>query len=93
MQISKVIGVVVSTIKEEHLEGSRLLLVKDADQTGKVAGKPYIALDTVGAGEGELVMVVQGSTARTATNKPVDAAIIGILDSLRYDDKLTFKKS
>jgi ethanolamine utilization protein EutN len=93
MRIAKVMGVVVSTVKAEQLEGSKMLLVKDADQTGKVTGQPYIALDIVGAGEEELVMVVQGSTARAIANKPVDAVIVCILDSLRYDNKLTFKKS
>lgn len=93
MQIAKVMGVVVSTVKTPQLEGTKMLLVKDADQTGKVSGQPYIALDMVGAGEEELVMVVQGSTARAISNKPVDAVIVCILDSLRYDNKLTFKKS
>ena len=93
MRLAKVMGVVVSTVKAEQLEGSKMLLVKDADQTGKVTGQPYIALDIVGAGEEELVMVVQGSTARAIANKPVDAVIVCILDSLRYENKLTFKKS
>ncbi len=92
MRIAKVMGVAVSTVKDEQLEGAKLLLVKDADQTGKISGQPYIALDMVGAGEGELVMVVWGSTACSAANKPVDAAIVGILDSLRYDNKVTFKQ-
>ena len=93
MQIAKVVGVAVSTVKDSRLEGSKLLLVKEADQTGKVAGKPFLALDLVGAGEDELVFLVQGSTARAAANKPVDAAVVGILDSLRYNHTLSFKKS
>ena len=96
MNIAKVVGVAVSTVKDSRLEGSKLLLVSEADQAGKVVDKPFIALDLVGAGEGELVMVVLGSSARVAagdTSQPVDAAIVGILDSLRHNRKPTYKKS
>lgn len=95
MKIAKVVGVAVATVKESRLEDSKLLLVCDADQTGKVSGSPYIAQDVVGVGPGELVIIVQGSTARVASgdkNKPVDAVIVGILDSLQFDGKTTFKK-
>jgi microcompartment protein CcmK/EutM len=95
MKIAKVVGVAVSTVKETRLEDSKLLLVSDTDQTGKVTGKPYIAQDVVGVGPGELVFVVEGSSARVAAggdNLPVDAVIIGILDSLQYEGKVTFKK-
>ncbi len=96
MRIAKVVGVAVSTVKDARLENSKLLLVSEADQSGRVLGQPFIALDTVGAGEGELVMLAQGSSARVAAgdvNKPVDAVIVGILDSLRHDGKVTFRKS
>jgi microcompartment protein CcmK/EutM len=95
MKIAKVVGVTVCTVKEPRLEGSKMLLVSDADQTGKAIGPPYIAQDVVGVGPGELVIVVQGSSARAAVwdnNAPVDAAIVGILDSLQYDGETTFKK-
>jgi microcompartment protein CcmK/EutM len=96
MKIAKVVGVAVSTVKEPRLEGGKLLLVSDADYTGKVSGNPYIALDIVGAGPDELVFVVEGSSARVAaggSNTPVDVAIVGILDSLQYNDKTTFRKN
>ena len=96
MKIAKVVGLVISTVKEPRLEDSKLLLVEEADQTGKTSGKPYIAIDMVGVGPGELVFIVTGSSARVATgdsNTPVDTAIIGILDSLHYQDKATFIKS
>lgn len=94
MKISKVVGVAISTEKEPRLEGSKLLLVRDADVAGKETGSPYIAQDTVGAGPGELVIVVEGSTARVAAgdDRPVDAAIVGILDSLSVDEKVTYAK-
>jgi microcompartment protein CcmK/EutM len=95
MKIAKVVGVAISTVKEPRLEDSKLLLVSDTDQTGKVIGKPYIAQDVVGVGPDELVIVVEGSSARVAAwdnNSPVDAVIVGILDSLQFDGETTFKK-
>lgn len=95
MKIAKVVGVTVCSVKEPRLESSKMLIVCDADQTGKVSGLPYIALDVVGAGPDELVVVVEGSSARVAareSNMPVDAVIVGILDSLLFDGKTTFKK-
>ena len=95
MKIAKVVGVAVSTVKEPRLADSKLLLVSDADQTGKVISKPYIAQDVVGAGPDELVIVVEGSSARIAAwdnNTPVDAVIVGILDSLQFNGTTTFKK-
>jgi ethanolamine utilization protein EutM len=95
MKIAKVVGVTVCTVKEPRLENSKMLLVCDADQTGKVTGKPYLVQDVVGAGPDELVVVVEGSSARVAVgniNTPVDAVIVGILDSLQFEGKTTFKK-
>lgn len=96
MIIGKVVGMAVATVKDARLEGSKILLVTETDQTGKPLGKPFLALDTVGAGEDELVIVVQGSSARVAAgdaSTPVDATIVGILDSLRYNSKVSFRKS
>jgi microcompartment protein CcmK/EutM len=95
MQIAKVVGAAISTVKDARLQDSKLLIVTDVDQAGKELGKPYIALDLVGAGDDELVIIVQGSSARVAAGDPttpVDAAITGILDSLRYKQKLTYRK-
>ncbi len=96
MKIAKVVGVAISTMIEPRLEGSKLMLVCDADQTGKASGSPYIAQDMVGVGPDELVFVVEGSSARVAaggSNTPVDAVIVGILDSLQFEGKTTFKKN
>ena len=95
MKIAKVVGVSVCTVKEPRLENSKLLLVSNADQTGKATGEPYIALDVVGAGPDELVIVVEGSSARVAAwdeNSPVDAVIVGILNSLQFEGETTYKK-
>jgi microcompartment protein CcmK/EutM len=95
MKIVKVVGTAVSTEKDPRLESTKLLLVQDADPSGKTGGIVYIAQDIVGAGQGELVFLVEGSTARVASGDsttPVDAAIVGILDSLSLDEKTTYRK-
>jgi len=95
MKIAKVVGVTVCTVKDPRLEACKMLLVADSDAAGQPTGEPYIAEDVVGAGPDELVVVVQGSSARVASgdiNKPVDAVIVGILDSLQYAGETTFKK-
>jgi len=96
MRIAKVVGVAVATVKDQRLEGGKCLLVAPADPAGESEGSPFVALDMVGAGEGELVMIVEGSSARVAsgdTSRPVDAVIVAILDSLRHDGQMTYRKS
>ncbi len=95
MIVAKVMGTAVATIKHTMLTTTKLLLVQAADAQGNPGGQPFLAVDLVGAGDGELVIVSQGSSARVATGKnesPVDAAIIGILDSLRFDGVISFRK-
>jgi microcompartment protein CcmK/EutM len=95
MRIAKVVGVAVATVKDRRLEGGKCLLVAATDSTGQEQGTPFIALDMVGAGEGELVMIAEGSSARVAAgdaNRPVDAVIVGILDSLRHNGQMTYTK-
>lgn len=96
MRIARVVGSAVSTIKEQSLVGHKLLLVKETDETGEETGPVQVAVDVVGAGTGELVMITEGSAARqsrTTTDQPVDAIIMGILDSLEVDGTVTFRKS
>ena len=96
MRIAKVVGVIVATVKDRRLEGSKCLLVTAVDPEGQVQGLPFVAMDMVGAGEGELVLIVEGSSARIAAgdpNRPVDAVIVGILDSVRYDGQMKYAKS
>lgn len=95
MIIGKVTGSAVAILKHDALRSTKLLLVSPADTRGELCGSPFIAVDLVGAGEGELVVVSQGSSARLATGQngsPVDAAIVGILDSLAYEGDYTFRK-
>jgi microcompartment protein CcmK/EutM len=96
MLIAKVIGTTVSTIKDEKLTGRKLLLCQQTDETGKAIGKPYVAVDTIDAGVGDLVLTAAGSSARQTTitkDRPVDAVIMAIIDSLEVDGKTTFRMS
>lgn len=88
MVLARVAGTVVATRKDPRLEGHKLLLVKPVSPEGKEEGNYLIAVDAVGAGNRELVMIVSGSSARMADgckDKPVDAAIIGIVDAVNLD--------
>jgi microcompartment protein CcmK/EutM len=85
MILAKVVGTVVATRKDDRLLGSTLLLVRPVDPQGKVDGGYLVAVDTVDAGFGETVLVVSGSSARMASgmkDRPVDAAIVGIVDTV-----------
>lgn len=89
MIIGKVVGNVWATKKDERLNGLKLLVVEPADKKGEDGG-PFVAVDVVGAGIGEDVLVVKGSTARAAlTNNgaPVDATIVGIIDTVEVDER------
>lgn len=82
MIIGKVVGSVVSTRKNEKLVGSKFMIVEILRETGSF--KEIVAVDNVGAGIGELVLVATGSAARIgcdAESSPIDAAIVGIIDS------------
>ena len=95
MRIALVIGSTISTIKDEVIRGRKLLIVQNTDTAGKATGDPYIAVDTVSAGTGDLVMVTDGSSARytnQTTNAPVDAVIVCVIDSLELSGKVTYRK-
>lgn len=83
MIIGKVTGSVVSTRKNENLIGNKFMIVKPIDEMG--IKHNIVAIDNVGAGIGEIVLVATGSAARigcSQENSPVDAAIVGIVDEL-----------
>lgn len=87
MQICRVVGHIWATKKEETLEGIKLMVLK-ACKDGAVTDQELVAADLVGAGIGEDVIVVSGSTARRAAgsdNLPIDAAIVGIIDTVETD--------
>jgi microcompartment protein CcmK/EutM len=96
MLIARVVGTTVSTIKDEKLTGRKLLIVRQTDEHGNPTGKPYVAVDTVDAGAGDLVLTCAGSSARqTAITRdtPVDAVIMSVIDSLEVDGNVVFRKT
>ena len=88
MIIARILGTVVSTQKDQRLLGKKLLIVRPINLDGTDAGGGYtVAVDTVGAGFHERVLVVAGSSARLAEgmrDTPVDAAIVGVIDVVDF---------
>lgn len=85
MVLGKVIGTVWSTRKDENLVGSKFLIVREINLDYTPKQKTVVAVDSVGAGVGEVVLVAQGSSARQTVitkNKPIDAVIMAIVDKL-----------
>ncbi|MEZ5664327.1 MAG: EutN/CcmL family microcompartment protein [Burkholderiaceae bacterium] len=96
MLICKTIGSVVSTMKHERLHSRKLLLVRTVSPNGKPMGDAFVAVDAIGAGEDELVLVSLGSAAReteSTQGAPVDATIIGIVDSTAATGKFLYNKA
>ncbi len=95
MLIARVTGLVVATMKHDSLVGSKLLIVQETDVAGKPVGQPMVAVDAVDAGEGDLVLVTQGSGARQTDitlDRPVDNTIMAIVDTLQSNGEVTFRK-
>lgn len=89
MLLAKIIGTVVATQKDERLVSNKLLVVQPLDARGGVRGSQLVAVDTVDAGFGETVLIVSGSSARLAgqlQDSPVDAAIVGIVDTVELTE-------
>ena len=96
MLIARVVGDVVSTIKDDKIVGRKLLIVREVSIENELVGKPIVAVDTMDAGIGDVVLIALGSSARqTSTTKetPTDAVIMAIVDSLEVEGKVTFRKS
>lgn len=96
MFIGRITGSLVSTQKVDELKGQKLLIVEplrvnEKDQSSLLpTGRTFITVDTVGAGEGELVLCVQGSSARFTEHTktlPIDAAVVGIVDRVEVGGK------
>ncbi|MEW6403284.1 MAG: EutN/CcmL family microcompartment protein [Chloroflexota bacterium] len=95
MYIAKVIGTTISTIKDEKLEGRKLLILRQCDEAGVVYGKPYVAVDTLDAGVGDLVLTAHGSGGRQTDitqNSPVDAVIMAVIDHMVVEGKVSYQK-
>lgn len=101
MFVAKVTGSMIATQKVEAMVGQRLLVVEpyrlDAKTRDRLVttGRTFVAVDTVGAGEGEFVLICQGSSARLTPetkNLPVDTVVIGIVDSVHIDHGCVYAK-
>lgn len=99
MEIGRVVGTVVSTIKSSGLNSFKLLVVTTVavtqEMTSPDGAETYVAVDLVGAGEGEIVLVTRGSAARIpdTTNVPTDAAIIAVVDTVQIGSENAYSKA
>jgi len=88
-------GTVVSSVKSDTTPGTKYLLVDLCNQHAKMKGEYIVALDAVGAGPGELVIISQGSSCRQTARtkeKPIDALIVGIVDLIEERGSILFRK-
>jgi len=101
MFVAKVTGSVVSTQKVDEMVGHKLMVVEPYRLDPKTrkslstTGRTFVAIDTIGAGEGEYVLITQGSSARLTTetkNLPIDAVIIGIVDSVHVENNSVYSR-
>ncbi|TVR91656.1 MAG: ethanolamine utilization protein EutN [Spirochaetaceae bacterium] len=95
MNLARVAGTVVATQKEASLTGAKLLILERLSERMKPLGDFVVAVDAVGAGEGEVVLYAAGSSARQTTitkERPVDAVIMAIVDSFTIGDETVFRK-
>jgi ethanolamine utilization protein EutN len=90
MILGRIVGTVVATRKDPRLEGKKLLVIKPVSPEGADEPGYLVAVDTVDAGFRETVLIVSGSSARLAAeckDRPVDAAIVGIVDVVNLDSQ------
>ena len=95
MQFARVIGNVVATQKDKRVEGRKFLLIQPLSVDFEPRGNQLVAVDAVGAGEGEIVLYATGSSARQTVlthNTPCDCVIMAIVDLIEKDGKIIFKK-
>jgi microcompartment protein CcmK/EutM len=97
MILAKVVGTVVSTHKDLKMEGVKLLLLEKIDPVSMKGKNDFVvAMDSVGAGPGEIVFYVSGSSARFTSvteGKPTDSSVIAIVDFIEKDGEYTFRKN
>ncbi len=89
MILARIVGTVVATQKDARLVSSKLLVAQPIDARGNEQGHHLVAVDTVDAGFGETVLIVGGSSARMAAalqDTPVDAAVVGIVDTIELQE-------
>ena len=95
MQLGRVTGTLVASRKEPLMEGMTFLVVRQIDANGTDTGTSVVAVDSVGAGVGEVVMYASGSSARQTgltKDKPCDAVIMAIVDTWEVDGETVYTK-
>lgn len=96
MNLGRIVGTVVATRKDERLGGFKLQIVETVDLDLKSTGGFVVAVDVVGAGDGEIVLTAAGSSARLTNatkDKPVDAVIVAIVDTVQTSGRVRYSKS
>lgn len=96
MQLARIVGTVVSTQKETTLDGLRFYLIEPLGLDARPAGAPLVAVDAVGAGMGEVVLIATGSSARqtpVTDRRPVDAVVMAIVDQWEVSGEVKYLKS
>lgn len=96
MLLVRIAGTIVSTHKDPKLDGLKLLIGKEMNLDGSVTETYHIAVDTVGVGPGEVVVVCRGSSARMTEitdGKPVDTAIIAVVEDIEVNGHIVWRKS
>jgi microcompartment protein CcmK/EutM len=95
MILGKVVGTVVSSQANIGIAGATFLLVEKCNSKGEKNGDFIVALDPLGAGNSEMVMIAESTSARETpltSNKPIDALIVGIIDMIDEDDTIVYRK-
>lgn len=93
MQLARVVGTVVSTVKEARMRSLKLQVLKLLDEQGRPTGAYLVAVDAVGAGQGDVVLFAGGSSARQTEltdGKPTDATIMAVVDSWDVNGKVVW---
>lgn len=96
MNFGRVLGTVVSTQKNDGIQGKRYLLVQSCQPNGDLLNEFHIAIDLVGSGHDEMVLLSQGSSARQTQDtyqKAVDCVIIGIVDLVEKNNQFLYRKN
>ncbi|MCX6266563.1 MAG: EutN/CcmL family microcompartment protein [Bacteroidetes bacterium] len=95
MILGKIVGTIVCSTRNDGIPGASYLLVEKTDQHGKAKGEFLVALDIIGVGRDELVLITEGSPSRETSltvNKPVDALVVGIVDMIDENDQVIYRK-
>jgi len=96
MLLIRIVGTVVATHKDPKLDGLKLLIGKEINLDGSVTETYHVAVDTVGVGPGEVVVVCRGSSARMTEitdGKPVDTSIIAVVDEIEVNGNIVWRKT